>query len=1356
MFLDCRIGRLRPISTVNTESSVFNNQCSQSEIGEFKMEQKLIRLLHLSDFHVGKDEHGQQVLLEELLGHLEKRINSNQGPDLVLITGDIAQSGQAGQYRIFKEQFLAPLLKWIPPGRLFMVPGNHDVDRKKAMAAHGYNVLDKCRNFFDPTAVGQSQRETLHPRFQAYVDEIGEVAPADWIVSESGTHTTALSIAGTRLGILQLNTAWLSGADGEQLKLRLGKDMVRHGLNQLKDADLIIALGHHPITWLNESDARKLSTLFAKREIVFLGGHLHQGEGRFVEAAGESFLSLHCGAGFQARESNYWVNGFQWYEYLPEAGEWYVEPFFWQSDHDEWRLDHYPFPNKRKVPGEARWLFQVKRITRLNGEEAIAEQPRPFRVLVLATEKDLGNARDETVDYLRQVLSIDAVAGRVDQFPDPADFNLVVFIQAWQWSGGVLADIWQRTDVEKRVWLVDENADWPSPKLMELKAAANIEAFRAENKHAPTFSNPSELPRLVGEAADDARRHQRPPDVPDAGLSEGERAYLGLRLPTWKAGRTGTGKGFTGIDEIYEERAYVPLDGYANRWRLDDSGGLAAMDTQPGEGSAFVMARSGKVGLRRPLAWWISRSKLPWLVVSGSPGGGKTVFLTRIAAALGEFLLGAGSSLEPNLEPKGLRAGPNMPVPVTLEGNALAARDLQGFADLVTSVHEELCCAGSSEAPDKRHVEKNLRAGRYLLLIDALDEVAHTAGRKKLLRWLKGLRGQLERARIVLTTRSARYTGEMPFGPEFEILDMTDLNKDQIAALCERFRVMKGESKRFLAKLSLALDEMAKRAGAEETNLVGNPLLLATACTVFHKLGCLPNDRAELCYQIVEHLCRSKVSQSTEKNWALYPEDKRDLLERLALAMQEDKAQEWPMTRVHDVVASGLAEHARERDRVAQYVKWLVEHTGLLYIQAGAEGESLRFHHRLFREYLAACRLTKDNVSIEKVLGRLWRKRQLTDPAWLDVVQLMPGALNNADKAKAMGTYLAGLADKYPVRRGELLATLVATIVESKNLFRLYDIPAAVAKAVDDYENEGMHWDTATRMLLLESIGWLGDPRPDAWDIKYWKQFQTGPFTMGDRKAHGAEPRHTEEIVENFWLARFTVTNREYAAFMEGGGYSERRHWTSEGWEWLQAKCAEIDNQPSFWNNPSLNKPNQPVVGISWYEAQAYCNWLSDRIAAKPPLWWRAPSQPEVVLPTEAEWEYAASGTTGRPYPWTGQAEPDPERANYRESKLECTAPVGCYPRGTTPEGLWDMAGNVWEWCRDVWAEDAREKRKQENRNPENTTGDPTGRVRRGGSWFNDADDLRAAFRNGYLVWNRLNVIGFRCGLRKNHDGIFG
>ncbi len=235
-----------------------------------------------------------------------------------------------------------------------------------------------------------------------------------------------------------------------------------------------------------------------------------------------------------------------------------------------------------------------------------------------------------------------------------------------------------------------------------------------------------------------------------------------------------------------------------------------------------------------------------------------------------------------------------------------------------------------------------------------------------------------------------------------------------------------------------------------------------------------------------------------------------------------------------------------------------------------------------------------------------------------------------------------------------------------------------------------------------------------------------GPFTMGSLESDGWDsehPQHTHTVtLGDFWIGRTEVTNAQWQAFLEAGGYQEERFWTREGWAWR----SEHDiTGPGCMDDNDFNRPDQPVVCVSWYEVVAYTRWLSEV------------SGVAVRLPTEAEWEKAARGTDGRTYPW-GNAAPGGHLLNY-DNNIGRTTPVGGYPDGASPYGALDMAGNVWEWMSTLYRKypyDAADGREDLE-----ASGD---RVVRGGSWVNAHRFVRCACRDwGYPVYRSSNY-GFR------------
>ncbi len=160
-----------------------------------------------------------------------------------------------------------------------------------------------------------------------------------------------------------------------------------------------------------------------------------------------------------------------------------------------------------------------------------------------------------------------------------------------------------------------------------------------------------------------------------------------------------------------------------------------------------------------------------------------------------------------------------------------------------------------------------------------------------------------------------------------------------------------------------------------------------------------------------------------------------------------------------------------------------------------------------------------------------------------------------------------------------------------------------------------------------------------------------GPFLYG-------EMRVREVVDHDYWIDTYPVTNEKYRAFIVADGYGNQAYWSSEGWKWKTKNNITV---PERWNDNERNKADHPVVGVSYYEAEAYAKWAGKR------------------LPTEREWEKAARGEDGRKYPWGEEF--DKSKCNSSEAEIGHTTPVTQYLKGVSPYGCYDMAGNVWEWC---------------------------------------------------------------------------
>lgn len=222
-----------------------------------------------------------------------------------------------------------------------------------------------------------------------------------------------------------------------------------------------------------------------------------------------------------------------------------------------------------------------------------------------------------------------------------------------------------------------------------------------------------------------------------------------------------------------------------------------------------------------------------------------------------------------------------------------------------------------------------------------------------------------------------------------------------------------------------------------------------------------------------------------------------------------------------------------------------------------------------------------------------------------------------------------------------------------------------------------------------------------------------GPFIMGSEDGDADEkPQHTFQT-EAFWLLQTPVTNAHHQLFVEADGYTKHALWTPTGWQWRTNKKI---TEPRYWKDDTWNGAKQPVVGVSWYEALTYANWLAQTTGVT------------IRLPTEAEWEKGARGEKGLKYPW-GDQSPTAELCNFA-GKVGKTTPVDRYPKGASPYGALDMAGNVWEWTATKWLENYENYVTLVDNNPEADAiaGASRARVVRGGSWSRQGY-VRAASR---------------------------
>ncbi|MEI2689288.1 MAG: SUMF1/EgtB/PvdO family nonheme iron enzyme [Anaerolineae bacterium] len=386
------------------------------------------------------------------------------------------------------------------------------------------------------------------------------------------------------------------------------------------------------------------------------------------------------------------------------------------------------------------------------------------------------------------------------------------------------------------------------------------------------------------------------------------------------------------------------------------------------------------------------------------------------------------------------------------------------------------------------------------------------------------------------------------------------------------------------------------------------------------------------------------------------------------------------------------------------------------------------FVHQLVQEYFAALALA----------GRLRSRRR---PATLlveglDAAQRLGGDLYSAGRyaARYDSADRSGFCRYHPALAvrciaesgGERPAETTARAVQQRLVKLVTDTQAPIPQ----------------RNAAGVAINYLGDPRrgvglrldglPDIeWVLVPERDPKSGrkEYIYGDGRGSNREVR-TEP---DFWIARYPITRAQFQTFVDDPKGFRDAQW----WRGLDAseenRSAPGDQRFEYWNHPRER--------VSWWDAMAFCAWLTAKAHDHPDLWPKdARCTPgwEIRLPTEQQWEKAARGRDGRQYPWGGDeyqsGYANINEVNYKVGShyLQKTSAVGMYPQGASPYGVADLSGNVWEWCLN------------EYESGKTASGGNATRVLRGGSW-NDYPDIAAAparFHNRPV--NRNNGFGFR------------
>lgn len=743
------------------------------------------------------------------------------------------------------------------------------------------------------------------------------------------------------------------------------------------------------------------------------------------------------------------------------------------------------------------------------------------------------------------------------------------------------------------------------------------------------------------------------------------------------------------------------------------------------------------------------------LVLKGDPGSGKSTFISHLSLCLAKH----------HLEPDGkwLRRlegwpGDERPIPLTIV--------LRDFVRAQPVRLPEPCprclwdfflktLADARLSPCADALETALNLGHAIVFLDGLDEVPTDAQRDFVRACTLKFAERFRHSRLVLTCRTIPYEAMRLEGvPDFELASFDDEKVSRFITAWYTAHVPKPFSREVAEERRGALQQAVQRP--ELRRLAGNPMLLTDMALLHTHRGRLPDGRARLYQEVIELLLlrwdKTKLGGGLQDLLREAKRDDNDLLRMLSAVAfavhfrsRQLKADETGDIQRYELLDALEALHPEKSlDWAKRVIATIEQRAGLLIAR---EERVFAFPHRSFQEYLAAVHLTKDKDFATKALNLLDETGY-----WREVIKWAAGRVTHVDdlvewKGFALLRKLCP-GDQPPAHlpwhrvwlAGEALLEMGLTKVT-----QFEDGPGLVTRI------RGLLKQLLAQEALAPferaqagiALGLLGDDRPGVGtrpragqkalpDIAWTKVIQPDDFIMGE-----GQEQSSYRLDHTFCIALYPVTVSQFGLFIQDGGYAREGLWTREGWRWREDRQRTGPEEYDF----AFQTPNHPRVGVTWYEAMAFCKWLD---ATFTPQELKLPDKAwKVRLPSKAEWERAARATDGRDFPWdpNGNAEPA-SRCNCREARLSQTSAVGLFPSGKSECGAFDMAGNVCEWTQCEHA-DYRFFYPPFVAGVEKLEEDDYA-VLQGGDWSMEARYAHCASRLGSAAWKANDFGGFR------------
>ena len=1382
--------------------------------------------LHVSDFHLSDGApYDQEVILRALVESVKRFREEGHLPDLIFATGDIAQNGKAKEYDS-ATKFFDDLLDaaGLNRDRLFIIPGNHDVDRKTGkFLARALETKADADEYFGTETPYPHLTLKLHAFSEWYNDYFKTIR--SFPTNTTCSPVEILTINKNRIAILPPNSALFCIDDHDHQKLFIGRHCLDSAKKQLAAADLTVALIHHPLDWLSPVERAKIKAALGESVDLLLHGHYHETETESIASANGGYLKLAAGASYQTRE---WPNSAMYATF--ENNQVTIFPIRYEDSPCEvWALDtslysspaytrSFPIPGRADAGLPPAVVF-VNTASRKKNLQPKSSQPSPLVRIVkilVASPGDVDEERKMAVEVIldwntrhpNSRIRLEAVLweryaapeNRGDgkgpqetinrQLVDECDFAIGIF-----WTrigtptkiapGGAVEEVQRILASHKPVMLYFSNVAYRRNEI-ELDQIAKLDAFRTAMRGDGLVWEYEERHEFENQFA----RHLELllPDWYPAGLVDSMvtasllpviKSYKCYREALMNQFRIVAARGLVDYQdiEIPLEDVFIDLHISELYGKVDDHDNHHTVETKKMSQDALLQEI------------FHGNASTNVLLLIGDPGSGKTTLLQHYAMLC---LEGSHERLFPEaasvrvvfIELRKLNFDAhNKPV-------RLAAQIVELNKSLSLAADEvETWWQGMGETE------------RFLVLLDGLDEVTELEKRKAICQWIDEEGNAYHNRFFVVTTRRTGYVTSdgVELTQSHRRAGLDDLEPaQQLDFLLKWFRAASkfekergftihdntppdDKARELYGYLYPEEDDKSEKKSSEETEkkkkglqqIAGIPLLLKLMALLYKLRDFKPDSRIELYRVVINYLLHGR-DNARQISCGIAPEDSATVLGLLAYAMHKNTCLDYSEGEMKAIMESRF-KSIDPPVGLDSFFRFMVNRSGILK----PNGKAYRFWHKTFQEYLASremVRCSKSDAFIRSIVqhydDREWEWDETLrfyfaqiDADYFDsfMNQLFNPEITTdvlQRKLQLMKTLIRESRERSTVALCRKLKDLQLSldvqwyILDCLEAINMSDALVTVRdfheRAKQVYESD----DKLKQRVLDKADGLISQLERTA-GIKR----DLAPKEEKEKTKHDSYPEQPSRIISNLYeddaqyilikngrysedgkehvgdlyFAKYPLTNKLYRKFIAAlGEASEFREKLQDIAQNNQSDVGfrkylkEDQNdfaalfRSTYDEDRKFGGDDQPVVGIPWYAARFYCLWLSLMAS-------NGQDTSRYRLPTEWEWEYAAAGKEKREYPWPKEkGEPTSTLLNYN-GNVGHTTPVGSYPGGATPEGLYDMVGNVWEWTDSWWNQETR-----------------SDRVIRGGSWCYSAAYCRSAYRYFNAPVFRFNFVGFR------------